>query len=238
MARKVISGVYKITNKLNGKVYIGQSKDLLRRFRQYYWIGTTTRSYGNMDQDIVQDIRKYGINNFEFTIIASGEQYTDINIRLEAEIYYIDKFNATDPQFGYNRDRGGDPGVLTPRQQSFIERARRAVPAFLYDIETGDTLLYMLGARAIAEDFNCDKAITSHAMNRCDVFSGKYYIIPARYADRHKILQKKLESFNTINSNPKYPNRTLTKIANKRNRLIEIMKYIDEIAPEFGYTVE
>lgn len=236
MARKVIPGIYKITNKRNGKVYIGQSKDILKRFRQYFWGATTSKDYSETTQSITKAIREEGIDNFDFAIIAHGELYRDVHYRTAEEIRYIEVYNSTDLKYGYNDDKGGDPGSLSARPQSFIERMNRTMPVFLYNIENQCTLLYMAGARSIAEEFNCDKAITSHAVNRYDVFAKKYFIIPARYKDRHRLLKKKLASFETINSNPKYPVRTLTKVANKKERLLKAIAYIDEVAIEFGYT--
>lgn len=238
MARKVISGVYMITNKLNHKVYIGQSKDILRRFRQYYWGATSDSDYSETTHSITTAIRRYGIENFDFSIIVSGEPYDDLKIRLSAEMYYIAKYKADNPEFGYNEDQGGDPGVLTPRQQSILERTKRAKPVLLYNIETQSALLYFSGARGVADDFNCDKAITSHALNRLDVFAKKYFIVPISYQERHQLYEKKLASFNKVNSNPKYPNRTITLVDNKRKRLIAVMKDIDRIAIEFGYSNE
>lgn len=236
MARKVIPGIYMITNRLNNKVYIGQSKDILKRFRQYYWGATSSSDYSETTHNITAIIREYGIENFDFSIIASGDTYLDVNKRLAAEVLYIAKYKAGDPEFGYNEDSGGEPGPLSPRIQSIQERAKRAIPVFLYNIETQSVLLYLFGARAVADDFKCDKAITSHAMNRLDVFADKYYIIPARYDDRHRLYEKKLASFEVVHSNPKFPNRTINKIANKRKRLIKAIEYIDKVAPEFGYS--
>ncbi len=238
MARKVIPGVYKITNVLNGKVYIGQSKDILKRFQQYYWSASTPAEYADTVREVIRAIRTDGIENFRFEILATGPRYKKLEVRLTAEIRFIAKYKANDPSHGYNKTAGGDYNPSYSRPQSFHERLQRAVPAFLYNIETQSVLLYLFGARAIADDFKCDKAITSHAMNRLDVFAGKYYIIPARYDDRHRLYEKKLASFEEVHSNPKFPNRTINKIANKRKRLEKAIKYIDKVAPEFGYTVE
>ena len=36
-------GIYKITNKINGKIYIGQSNDIYRRFYEHQTKGETSR---------------------------------------------------------------------------------------------------------------------------------------------------------------------------------------------------
>ena len=54
-------GIYKITNKVNGKIYIGQSINIERRWAE---------ERGNKDKSLVeQDIQTYGVNNFVFEIL-------------------------------------------------------------------------------------------------------------------------------------------------------------------------
>ena len=53
-------GIYKITNKINGKIYIGQSNDIKRRFLEH-----TYRD--KLPIDIA--IKKYGKENFSFEIL-------------------------------------------------------------------------------------------------------------------------------------------------------------------------
>ena len=234
MAREVISGIYMIRNKLNDKVYIGQSKDILKRFRHYHW-GSSSESDYALQHNIVKVIKDVGINNFEFTIIASGSHFKSPEVRTQAERRYIQRYHANDPRYGYNEDSGGQLGVLIPRKQSFLERVNRATPAFLYDTETKNTLLYMMGAKAISDDFGCDKAITSHSLNRGDIFSSKYYIIPARYNDRYAIVNRRQDKVNKIkdrnDNNPRHYTRALKSF----ERFMDAVHYIDKIAHEFGY---
>ena len=35
MGKKPICGIYKITNQVNSKIYIGQSKDIYRRWKEH-----------------------------------------------------------------------------------------------------------------------------------------------------------------------------------------------------------
>lgn len=61
---KIISGIYKITSP-SGKVYIGQSIDILRRFSTYRRIGSNTRS----QRKLYNSLKKYGHSNHLFEII-------------------------------------------------------------------------------------------------------------------------------------------------------------------------
>ena len=77
MAKKIV-GIYKITCKKNGKIYIGQSKDIKRRFNQH----RTQTSNKNLKADT----ELYGIDEFVFEILeeCTVEELT------AREDYYLD----------------------------------------------------------------------------------------------------------------------------------------------------
>jgi group I intron endonuclease len=91
------SGIYKITNLLNNKVYIGQSKNIPNRFKGH--IRQRSRNY-----PLYNSFRKYGIDNFKFEVI----EYADINILDELEIKYIKKYKSLINENGYNIKDGGN----------------------------------------------------------------------------------------------------------------------------------
>jgi len=87
--------IYKITNKVNGKSYIGQTKFTLEyRVKQHL----TEKSY------ISNVLRKYGIQSFDISFIDIG---VDKEILNEKEIYWISYFNSVYPN-GYNLTYGGE----------------------------------------------------------------------------------------------------------------------------------
>lgn len=81
------TGIYKITNKINNKSYIGQSVHIEIRWREHI-------RKGNL---IHKAIKKYGVNNFTFEILEECK----INELNEKEEYYIKKYNTIIPN-GYN----------------------------------------------------------------------------------------------------------------------------------------
>ena len=85
--------IYKTTNLINGKIYIGQHKS--NGFVPYYF-GSGTY--------LKNSINKYGINNFKVDIL---EEINDINDMNYKEIYYIKKYNSTNHNIGYNIEYGG-----------------------------------------------------------------------------------------------------------------------------------
>lgn len=90
--------IYIIRNRINNKVYIGQSVDASQRFISH----CKKSSALNNNSLIDYAIQKYGANNFWFEIIESHvENYN------EREKYWIQYYNSIDPN-GYNINTGGE----------------------------------------------------------------------------------------------------------------------------------
>lgn len=88
-------GIYKIENKINGKIYIGQSVNIERRWRDH-----KVRSK-NENDILYQEIREYGIDFFDFSILEECLQ----NELYEKEIYWINFYDSYNN--GYNKTLGG-----------------------------------------------------------------------------------------------------------------------------------
>ena len=82
-------GIYKISNLINGKIYIGQSVHIEKRWQQH--CNNTGRSL------IAKAIQKYGKDSFSFQIIEECKE-EELNAKEE---YYIRKYNSIVPN-GYN----------------------------------------------------------------------------------------------------------------------------------------
>lgn len=95
--------IYKYTNKINGKSYIGQTVNIyLRRMQHENPTGQDkTHQYNS---EFHKDIRKYGIENFVFEILEECQQQ-ELNNK---EIYYINKYHSNIN--GYNKTAGGGGG--------------------------------------------------------------------------------------------------------------------------------
>ena len=89
-------GIYKITNLINGKIYIGQSNNIERRLKEHRY------KTENSDIPVDRAIGKYGEKNFTFAVLE--ETTTE---QLDArETYWIKYYNSCDN--GYNCSLGGD----------------------------------------------------------------------------------------------------------------------------------
>jgi group I intron endonuclease len=95
--------IYKITNILSNKCYIGQTKKQNPHLRWNEHKRTIQK--GNGCPALQNAINKYGINNFKFEIliICFDED------RFTYEIEYIKKYNSMFPN-GYNLTKGGEGG--------------------------------------------------------------------------------------------------------------------------------
>ena len=92
--------IYKITNQLNGKCYVGKTMlTIQERWKQH--LKDAKRERCN-NRPLYKAINKYGENNFK---IEQLEKCSD-NIVNEREQYWIEKLNSF--HFGYNATTGGD----------------------------------------------------------------------------------------------------------------------------------
>lgn len=95
--------IYKITNKINGKSYIGQTiQNVKERFYQHC---ATKCSKAILNMVIHKAINKYGKSNFTIEVIEEVES-TNLNDRERYWIKYYDSYSN-----GYNSTKGGQDGI-------------------------------------------------------------------------------------------------------------------------------
>lgn len=92
-------GIYKITNKINQKCYIGKSINIEQRFKKHktdaFWVSEKNFKY---DYPLYQAFRKYGIENFLFEIL---EECKEEELDAKEQFYYNlfqPKYCLTAPQ--------------------------------------------------------------------------------------------------------------------------------------------
>ncbi len=84
--------IYKTTNLVNGKIYIGQTKS-----KSKYYIGS--------GKILRLAIKKYGAGKFRREIICECKSQDELD---EREQYWIAHYNSTDSDIGYNIQLGGN----------------------------------------------------------------------------------------------------------------------------------
>lgn len=96
--------IYCFTNKINNKKYVGQTiNDNNVRYNQHMF-SAKHESDSQYNTPIHSAIRKWGIENFDYKILAYDIE--DIDILNMLEQYYIDLYNCQVPN-GYNIESGG-----------------------------------------------------------------------------------------------------------------------------------
>jgi group I intron endonuclease len=109
--------IYLIRNTVNGKVYVGQTRLLLKR----RWGGHKNAANRGNGAYLYQSMRKHGWDKFEVLPLfhAFSAEYLD-----DLERYFISLFRSNEGQFGYNATSGGlSQGTPT---QAAIEKNRLA----------------------------------------------------------------------------------------------------------------
>lgn len=94
--------IYKTTNLINGKIYIGQDS---KNNKNYFGSGDL----------IKKAIKKYGVENFKKEILYFCNTQKELN---EIEQKFIFQYNSTNKTIGYNICVGGTNGTMLNRKHS------------------------------------------------------------------------------------------------------------------------
>ena len=117
-------GIYMIKCLINGKVYIGKSNDVKRRWREHK---SRLKRNNHENEKLQYDWNKYGEDNFEFKLI---ENYDNEEFGIELEKKYINEYKSYDLNFGYNMTLGkGENGweILTEETKKKLSEARKGI---------------------------------------------------------------------------------------------------------------
>ena len=97
------SGIYKITSKLDGRVYIGCSRDINKRIYHHNWLLKNGSHHSNRLQLLYN---KHGIDCIEYEII----ELCNPEKLFEREEYWVNHYDSTNEHNGFNKISGGRHG--------------------------------------------------------------------------------------------------------------------------------
>ena len=123
MNKEKICGIYKITNLINGKVYIGQSINIYKRWKEH----KNKNNWNKKKQIIYSAFKKYGLDNFNFEII----EICNKKMLNEKERFYIKLYKSyvyDKNSNGYNATLGGESNlgmVLSKESKKKMSNARK-----------------------------------------------------------------------------------------------------------------
>lgn len=153
-------GIYKIENKINGKVYIGQSVNIERRWKDHKTVYTCKKDH-TYNYPLYKAFRKYGIKNFAFDVIEECKP-SELN---NLEKFWVDYYDSYTK--GYNQTLGGY-GIFNKANKRMLE-----------DI-TQDLLGTELSINEIAEKHNL-----SYEMIQ-GINTGRYWVRDIKYPIRNR----------------------------------------------------
>lgn len=166
-----MTGIYKIVNLINGKIYVGQALNIERRISEH------KRGKGVHEQSIDKAIQKYGIDNFSYDVIelCRAEELND------REIFWIAHFNSY--RRGYNLTSGGQgsPNLSVKLTSKDVED----IYYLLLD--------YELTQNEIATKFNVSaQTISDINRGKTRVISGYNFPLRDTNIQKHKTIEKKI----------------------------------------------
>lgn len=151
---RIVSGViYSATNIINDKKYIGQTtRELTIRRNEHL-----AQANNGSDLAIHQAIRKYGEDNFEWSIIDQAYNQEDLD---EKEIYWIDYYD-TYKSSGYNMAHGGQFNLSDcPDEMSAMRGGREFL---VFDLD-GNFVRETISQTAFAEENGVSVKTVNHVL--------------------------------------------------------------------------
>ncbi len=171
----IMVGIYKITNNINGKIYIGQSVSIKTRWKDH-------RSRQKWDRQpeshLYNSFKTYGLTNFKFNILEKCEPY-ELN---EREIFYINLYKSNKKEFGYNLNGGGDNNIGEDNGRSILtEEDVIKIRNLRADLKTKDEVYVIYKDKISKACF-------------ADVWQGRrwpHIVVDGAYSKKVKIFQQK-----------------------------------------------
>lgn len=174
-----MTGIYKITNKVNDHAYIGQSVNIGRRWSAHrgkpFEVGCD-----EYETPLYRAIRKYGLDNFSFEVLEECK-VDQLNAREKYWIGYYDTFFS-----GYNQGIGGNT------KRTFADKEK--IIGIIHDLETTNLL-----HREIAEKYSISVEMVQ------GINTGRYWKYDREYPIQNRYRRpasKKLINPRKISSEP------------------------------------
>ena len=229
--------IYKITDKTNGKIYIGKSKNIRRRASEYV---SSSKSYKKR-RNITDVINEKGIDNFIMEPIVSTTDELDL---AKLELEYIINTDCMNPDIGYNRDIQSviTPSKLNnykPRPQYSNEKMRRSKILCAINPDTKQ-IVFSTGLKLFGDRIFRSKDEVKSAAKRSSSLNGFYlfYMNKSDFETQVSFAKEKICSGNT---NPTYKNfielseYIISYIKDNKNDLDFNVNFIHQSDNESGY---
>jgi len=149
-----MQGIYKWTNLINQKVYIGKALDIQNRIRGY-----RAEVIKNSPRPIIRALNKYGFKNFSFEIIEETNlSDSELIIR---EQYWMDRYESQDRKKGYNilnadQSPGSEYSIGSANSRARLNEEKvLAIREYIYLMNISPAEVYKIYHNEISYDAFC-----------------------------------------------------------------------------------
>lgn len=225
--------IYSITNLDDGRIYIGSTKDVTKRFRG--WMSAVNKAassdaeFNAASNQLIRDIVINGWDNFEFKIIDASPAMQDPYTRSIREVELIMKHRSILPEYGYNATMGGESG--SEKHRKAYNRKPKAL--FLYDTFDDSILLFLKGTKTIPDHIKVRKDYVPDAVQRGKLVKDRYFIFYAN-TERRKEMAEFIAEYRA-NAIQKYNGNNDNSAHNTYKRYLKALSEVDEFAKELGF---
>lgn len=146
----MIGYIYKVTNVINNKIYIGQTIQSIKN-RWYRHCSKSGLSKSEMNTHFKKAILKYGKENFRIEIL----EICDSKLLNEREKHYINYYDSY--RHGYNSTLGGQDGSKPFKTSKEI------------DLQIIELYNYGFSLRELGKEFNLDKTTVKGILIRHNI---------------------------------------------------------------------
>lgn len=196
------SGVYAVINNKNGKLYIGSSKNLRRRYLDHSWALRMQRHHNRFLQSA---FNLQGIGDFVFYVL----EYCENEIKFDREQYYIDKYQSYKDENGYNLTEHVEKTFNAPRcrEQSIIKRLKtqNAKPFYVYN-KSGKFIGEWLNKSECLRDLNIQDPKNRNVADALNgeirslygyyfIYANELHKLPSKFVNKVKIRTKQFQAF-------------------------------------------
>lgn len=227
--------IYKATNVLNGKIYIGKTElEFKRRLNQYR---SNSFNCNNTAYNlyICRAIRKYGWENFKWEIIDTAITAAEL---IEKEIYWIKYFNSFGS--GYNMTKGGEgtKGYKHDEEKRMqIAISHGAKPFMLFTLE-GAFFKEFLSKSHCSRELGIASAVIIDALNNKITHAGGFIVVLRDEYSQwgYRLVREKINLAKMSNRGSNRFNATLKEedVIRIKHLLIKGIFTFNEIAEKFG----
>ena len=193
--------LYRIVNKINGKVYIGQALDVPKR-----WYDHRKAFKANRPTQIIHHaLIKYGLDNFEFEIIASCKTQDDTNNTETELVKQYDSFIGNGG--GYNATLGG---MNAPKTEEWKQKISQILMGHEVSQEARDKISQGNTGKVRSDEFKKNVS----AFHAGKEVSEKTRQLLSEINTGKEMLKETRQKLSEINKGKKLPEETKKKIGN------------------------